>query len=678
MQNHKENPFLNNLLGLQQDGNQAISAPTNWTKTPPLLEVETKITSLAQKLSSEILIGPDNNRRAKWHFFIGSPGNGKSAAIGRLYREIIKKTDCIILDEEDRSVDQLSPDTLPYKLHVFESDNKFSSLIIVQDASVVSNPFSNEINPSQELLEVLKSAWLKGVSLVICSNRGIVEKAYRDNYLNDDVKNDKWFEILHRVATSDPDHCELGEFEFTGKKRVFEKVQITLSQLDNESLLTGENNETFSMIVDTAVDSQHWDICQDCSAIDNCPFYANKRWLVNVQAKNNFLKIMRRAEALSGQTIVFREALALISFILAGNPRDYHNQSPCGWVHSKIETDDFIGLAMRRIYMSLFCSHTKYGLEPFEKIQQKQRDSIKVLRHNSPRTRTLNMINNVLNTPSPSSDAGVTRLLGPNGILQEIDFLKTPMTTDFIENWNSSYEDFIEQGGELVSGIEKELVGFFFDLEDIIENSSDYQVAEAFRSIKRWSSNFLIHFGILFEGLSAWSDELDNYIEILQIVQKPNSQRSHDEKKKIHSTNEELEKLLLTDDADRIPLAGNRVTLYGPWVHRNLKPKINNKAASSNLSLHLKFNEQAESAELSSRAYVWLSRHAKLNLNIKCIPRQLLTGVVDARIRAASQTRGKFKNSYAGDTEVYLEIVTKSGSYIVHREDGDAFIDPII
>ncbi len=86
-----KNNFLVELLALQQDGKHAISAPTNWTHVP-LLEVKTEVDEVVNELIETILVGNNRNDTARWHFFIGSPGNGKSAAMGKLCARYVMKT----------------------------------------------------------------------------------------------------------------------------------------------------------------------------------------------------------------------------------------------------------------------------------------------------------------------------------------------------------------------------------------------------------------------------------------------------------------------------------------------------------------------------------------------------------------------------------------------------------
>ena len=78
------NPFVTRLIRLQQDGKEAISGPTNW-REPPLLEVATDSDDAINALLEAMCPSTgDAPHRGRWHWLIGSPGNGKSAKLGLL------------------------------------------------------------------------------------------------------------------------------------------------------------------------------------------------------------------------------------------------------------------------------------------------------------------------------------------------------------------------------------------------------------------------------------------------------------------------------------------------------------------------------------------------------------------------------------------------------------------
>ena len=60
--------------------------------------------------------------------------------------------------------------------------------------------------------------------------------------------------------------------------------------------------------------------------------------------RGNVLDILRRAEVLDGQIIVFREAVALLSLLLAGCPNDHGTRTPCEWVHDQVRGDKVFNL----------------------------------------------------------------------------------------------------------------------------------------------------------------------------------------------------------------------------------------------------------------------------------------------------------------------------------------------
>jgi hypothetical protein len=231
----KNNDFLVDLLALQQDGKQAISAPTNWTTQEPLLEVATGVDVIIRRLCNTILRDGDNNSIARWHFFIGSPGNGKSAAMGKLCRYLVRNRSCRVMDENNVPIEELETTAVPYALRVYEEGNPFASAMVVQDASVVRNPFAPDVDPASELVATLEEAWEKGISLVVCTNRGVLEKAYRERYLDREFNTKSWFKIM-REFVENGDVTTEGELEgdwvFNSRKHVFTRTEVTFSFLD--------------------------------------------------------------------------------------------------------------------------------------------------------------------------------------------------------------------------------------------------------------------------------------------------------------------------------------------------------------------------------------------------------------------------------------------------------------
>jgi hypothetical protein len=656
----KKNNFLNELLSLQQDGREAISAPTNWTKKP-LLEVSTEVDEIIKELGKNIIKGSNENSIARWHFFIGSPGNGKSAAMGKLCRFLIEYKGCRILDEKNNClINDLQAEDVPYALDVYEGNNKFASVRIVQDASVVPNPFAPDVDPARELISTLKYAWNKGISLIICTNRGVLEKAYGDNHIKRDVNKTSWFSILKEIIKNEQSINEKENIkrQFEEKRTVFKTVNITYNYLDGRSLLVGR--DIFARLLKIATKQDSWEICRNCLLIDMCPFKANRDWLADDVASRNFLSILQRVEAFSGQVIVFREALALVSLFLSGCPRDYNESHPCEWVKEKVDKNDFFSLAMRRIYMSLFASSSPYGFETSDFLRKKQVEALKKLRAAIRNEEIKKIMDNVLDSFHPSTDVGVKRLLGEEGFLSQIDPWRESLTTEFYEKWDGDFSAIQKNDCHLLTKIEVKCLQFWEILEEVIESESDYTVFESHWALRRWSSNFLLHLGALFEGMTSWSNELDRFLELIEIVLRAPSKLGMEDKKKILELNDNLRDLLNTrvendEDSGKVQLSEN-VFLSGEWVKNNLKPSTILKKKSGSLALAIQFGDNkkkgGEQATLGAPMFIWLCRRVNSNLDQHCFPPEILTGAVDARIRAASKGKYAFEK---GDVELTID-----------------------
>jgi len=671
-QDNGRNDFLFELLSLQQDGKYAISAPTNWINHEPLLEIPTDIDSIIDELSNTILTNNKKNETARWHFFVGSPGNGKSAAMGKLCKKLISQKGCKVLDENNTSIDALEPTKIPYSIYVREGNNKFDSAQIVQDASVVPNPFLINVDPAAELLKTLTYAWDKGISLIVCTNRGVLEKAHRDNLGKHEINSNPWFKILKAIVEAEQSISGVlpSSPSFDSKKPIFKKVCVGYSHLDNHSLL--QERDTFDQIIQKAILDPGWEQCVSCPSKSLCPFKANCESISDKEIRQKVLNLLTKAEVLSGQVIVFREALAIISLILSGCPRDYDRVHPCEWVQLKISHQDFFSLATRRIYMSLFTPYSPYGLDAIEGLREKQKDAIDKIRTTledcQPETRAA--ISHVIDNSPPCTDVGVSRLLGENGTIAILDPSNDSLPYQFYHDWDSSFDFSPERKNSCISSIEIKCISIWKDLEENLENIADYSVSDAHWAIRRWSSNFMLHLGALYEGQTAWAKELDEFVTLLNLMSKTQSTRTIEEKRQISNLDSRLETLLnssrVIQSANNTVNLSEKVTLSGKWVQNNLKPKTSSSSGSGSVSLSIVFPE-GERAVFAAPMYLWLNRRVKGHLDSRCFPQELLTGVEDARIRAAS------KGKYAvvdNDIELIIEV-NKNEKIRLTRFDGE-------
>lgn len=663
------NDFLLDLLTLQQDGKHAISAPTNWTTQPPLLQVTTKVDDIVKDLVESVLTNEGSNEVGRWFFFIGSPGNGKSAAVGDLCRRLIDIKGCTIADQDGDNIEELLPTAIPYALDVYEPGKKYPSVLIVQDASVVRNPYSPDVDPARELVQSLELAWEKGLSLVLCTNRGVLEKAQRDNQTNREINSKPWFRILTAVVGADTQGGIGDEHTFSyGSRTVFRRVLISHYPLDKRSLL---ESDSLDQLLQRATEPDRWTSCLECSARRMCPFKTNQEWLANDLGRRQVLRLLRRAEVYSGQVIVFREALAIISLILAGCPSDYRSIHPCAWVQEKRSLGDVFSLAARRIYMSLLASSGPRGLDPPGPLQVRQRDALRWLSRfvgaDDPAGAALR---HVVRSEAPSTDVGANRLLGRHGVMAQLDACREALPLEFYDRWDADVMTSMHEN-PLVSQIEHSCVGIWQGLEEAIESAASHEAADAHWALGRWSSNYLVHLGASIEGLTSFSAELDEFAELLALVRVPAESRSIGDKRRIRSLDTRLESLFFSVNGDtstgpQSVRLSEAVLLEGQWVADELRPRIGAANDSGSASLMIRFQGN-ETATLTAPMFVWLTRRAAGRLDGRCFPPDLLAGASDARVRAAAKSKYAFQPN-----DVELVVTTEHGTrYHLTRIDSE-------
>ena len=656
----EDNSFLTKLLAFQQDGKAAISEPKDWD-TPPLLEVPTKVSQTIEDLAANMISGDGSNQTARWHFFVGSPGNGKSESIGYLAR-LLREAECKI-----HNIENDEQPYLPYELEVREKGNSYASALIIQDASNVRAPYDSRPDSAKDLIESVEKAWEKGISLIVCANRGILEKAVRENY---NRSREPWFQILLQVFNDQKSNIEKRKCFGTEGKAVFKDVSYDWDYLDSRSLLL--NEDILNQLIIKATNKEHWSICEKCSYARRCPFKANKDWLQNESARENFLKIIKRAEVLSGQVIVFREALALISLLLAGCSEDYTSLTPCSWVQQQNEKDNLFALASRRIYMLCFAASSPYGLEKNFVLYKKQKTALLQLlqraSNNIPQE-DKNKLRHVTSSGklSPSLSLGLHRFTDKDGILSEIAPHNEGLPPEFTSIWD--IEEYIpskieERIGGLFTDIERDCINYWNVLLEHISNNSSHEPAKQYWALRRWSSNFLLSLGALYEGRTRWQEKLDEYLGILSIVLKEEDELTPEEDLAVINTQKYLNDFLkeITNNAAIVELSDN-VKISGEWVEKAISIRIE-ISKSENLSIALGFgskdgsNQESrtgdEAGTLDARTYIWAKAYSQDKLSKKCIPMDTLISIIDRRAIAVN----KPKNHYAKEAGVTITVET--------------------
>ncbi len=671
--------FVQKLLGLQQDGREAISAPANWTRLRPLLEVPTDLDTDIDGLARGCLLSSGKDL-ARWHFFVGSPGNGKSTAVGKLARKLITEHACRIAETESGlEIDRLDKDLVPYSLDVYESGKTFASARIVQDASVVKKPYANDAEPARDLLETLDDAWVRGISLVVCTNRGVIEGALADADLSRRFKDTPWFKsILRRVANNvslEPSSI-LEPLSFTSKRPVFSGLELSVRYLDSHSLLLG-GNRTFELLVEEAVQPDKWTVCETCSAKNLCPFRSNMLSLANHDGRDLLVKIIRRAEVFSTQVLVFREALALLSYILAGCARDYRNQHPCDWVRDKVAKGDIFALGSRRTHMCLFSSGFPRGLESDPKLKQSQRDALLALSAHLPTDNPAKLpLHCALNSEAPSTDVGIPRLLGLKGVFSKLDPLNGPLPAEFWDAWDVKSKHILNSESTQITELDRQCVLAWCNLENCLENMPSLNAPQAYWSIGRWSSQYTLHLGAYATGLVSHGQDLDNFAQLLELLWKQNADRNPAEKAQLRELKELVRDLLTrkkhgvkVEDGIRI---ARHVRVTGNWAAQSLEPKVERSPASGSLTISVKFGDARHHATLAAPTYLWLQKRANGTMDERCIPDELLAEAMDAKARALASSQYAF---VLGDVIIQVDSDLEKFTLARYEDGGEVIVN---
>jgi hypothetical protein len=649
-----ENEFLNELLTLQQDGSGAISAPSNWIEEP-LLSVETQLDQTIDILSTQLLSKSGENKKGVWWFLVGSPGNGKSAAVGRLVRNLRNKENAAFRLEKDSSgklgqdILELGPTEIPYKVELYENKSTWATAWFAQDASVVTNPFAQDADPAIELRELLKNAEAQGVSLVVCANRGVLESAFEKSRHSENDQKTAWYKALEHAQKDVPlDTLTLSP---STRQPPFSQVKVEITPLDKESLLI---SGAFDKLVERAVREDNWKACSTCQSHNYCPFKQNRDWLVNLKETERLSEVVRIAELYSGQAIVFREAVALVSLLLAGNPRDYTNETPCIWVQKKHSQGAYFSLLAKRIYMVLFSAHSPYGLDFYKEDMDEQIGALVALAEQpdvQPTTYTaISSLGDKITT-----DVGLSRLLGYDGILTSLDPIKEGQGKLIEQKWDFSPGSSSTITNPLISDLESKCFEIWDDMEKSLEGYGNGAV-DAYKHLRRWVTSVTYRLGFFAEGKLLFQDEL---LELNEIILSGSSGISKQQILLLKDLSKQLAGMLaLTDSGIAI---SSFVDVSGDWISSNLKTKIEPNTITSN---NLKAFIGGMEFEVPALVYIWLKRQKDTNLSKLTFPPEILQVTEDTRKRAATSSAYAFATD---EIDLKIRLPAKQKFILVSR-----------
>ena len=667
------NPFVTRLVGLQQDGKEAISSPANW-REPPLLDIATDPDDAVDTLLNSMCPSPgEAPRRGRWHWLIGSPGNGKSAKLGLLARRLLERRHEIV-SEDGVVIGANDADWLPYLLEVREEGKPYRFAYLVQDASVVRNPFGAVCDPADDLADVLKLAVAHGTSLLLCTNWGVLQRLFDRGHTDPNVREESWFRAVSGAMQKGESGVTIRAGGGTlGEKTVFDELKVTYEFLDNRSLLV--NSDIFERLVEKATAQKSWEACSGCPSVSLCPFKANRDDLVSNDLRRNVLDILRRAEVLDGQIIVFREAVALLSVLLAGCPNEHGGRTPCEWVHDQVQGNRFFNLLARRVPSILFGATRSHGLEGSGRnipgTIVSRRDQISALE----------AIDSLLSDTSPvlrqalaavtrsvelSTDVGVERLLGSGGAIPALDPSIEPRHAveldEFVAIATSARP--ANESGDLASSpgmraIEECCLGAWEKIFEAIAATGDPVTGQdLYFWARRWQTTCLAWIAAVTRGLTALQPELDNYLAFLQT-----SGDWAEQLATINKLEEVLEKLLvprgLNGDRDvHIELATS-LWLTGRWAESELSPHLQHNGAQESNALFVKMSK-FHPFVVTAETFTWLSRQHELSLSELSFNPDVLESLRRTQAQAAASSDYSVQNE-----NIAIVVVDEQG--VEHR-----------
>jgi len=524
-----KNPFVKKLLSYSPERDDSIGRPERWDDPPPLV-VETPLHDEMERLANELWSGPT---APIWYFLVGGPGNGKSEAIGAFVRAINSLSTAegfgkVLVASAGKDGGEID--------YEFQASLKNQGeLLLLQDVSV---PRKRNQDPARNLLEAL--SLYAGQNVIACANRGMLLRALR--IARTDSNYQQLLPILEAIdqrsqeAVSQPDPR-------WGAKLEGNDIEVRVWPLDHESVLFGESDgndwsnpqgSIVDQVISLAVREENWEQqgCSECPARSLCPLYGDALWLRDSQLRLSFLILLRKAEVWSGQRIVLREALDLISTILVGSPSDFSSGSvelhPCEWVQNRTDrnlltTSDWNGLlelVSHRIYQDVFGRTTPTGLrldDTYDKRDSWVLSPLRLLGLSGQHAATaIEQVDTAF-----AKQAGAPRLCGRRGAISKMD---PAIDTAWCER-NAVLADCTMSEfkvSAVAAPLELLLCEFFEELESAAQNlAPSKDPARAFAAIYRWASSLFHRFSALKVGASSAPIVMDDYLELLARPMRP-------------------------------------------------------------------------------------------------------------------------------------------------------------
>lgn len=131
----------------------------------------------------------------------------------------------------------------------------------------------------------------KGISLVICTNRGILEKVNTGTIIREitNINQQLWFIITKSLVNAiEPSGTVGNNYNFSkdnSRRTVFSQVKIGyITSTTMPSWLRGE--DTFDHLIKKQLAVNFGVVA--CPVLNLCPFKANRDWLADLDARKRF------------------------------------------------------------------------------------------------------------------------------------------------------------------------------------------------------------------------------------------------------------------------------------------------------------------------------------------------------------------------------------------------------
>jgi hypothetical protein len=520
------NDFTLGLLNYSAERDDAIGRPERWVSPPPLV-VDSPLHDEMAELATEIWSKPG---KLIWYFLVGGPGNGKSEAVGKFVRQLNTKAQAegkpAVFDGSSGQYGK----GIPYW---FNESCPGGDVTLLQDISVPKNQGSD---PAADLLATLDLCADPGSHLLACANRGMLLRATR---LARGEAKYKW--VVPILEAIDKQSQETADA--TGAKwqisRNNKTIELRVWPLDHESVLFGSSGNQwaepagslFDQIVSKAVAPEKWELngCSQCPAKGICPMLGDALWLRDPGRRTAMQRTLRNAEVLSGQRIVLREALGLVSLVLVGSPSDFVEggkaSHPCDWVLKRVAGNPanandeiaLLDLLSRRVYQDLFGRGAPTGLSIDAASQRRDSWVVDGLKQLSGAGGTAADAVVRVDRGFPKH-AGPTRLVGRGGILEQLDpsrdtvwWSRKGLPVDGnvanLRTVASAHQGLLEQRiGELFQRIE--------DAAKLAPSHKD--PARSFAALYRWASTLYLRLAGTALGETPYSDSIKDYLRLLE------------------------------------------------------------------------------------------------------------------------------------------------------------------